>query len=73
MICVSVRSDPDRVAGDGEWFVAGRRGRRVFDLPAQVFHPVLQVLLVGAHHLEPLKHRPYGSRKGTDECRFCFN
>lgn len=60
------------MAGDGERLVAGRRGRRVFDLPAQVFHPVLQVLLVGANHLEPLKHRAYGGRKSSDECGFCF-
>lgn len=52
--------DPDRVAGNGERLVAGRRGRRVFDLSAQVLHPVLQVLLVCTHHLDPLEHRPCG-------------
>lgn len=55
--------DPDRVAGNGERLVAGRRGRRVFDLSAQVLHPVLQVLLVRTHHLEPLEHRPCGRRE----------
>lgn len=53
----------DRVAGNGERFVAGRRGRRVLDLSAQVFHPVLQVLLVGADHLQPLKHGACRSRE----------
>lgn len=56
-----------RVAGDRERFVAGRRGRRVFDLSAQELHPVLQVLLVGANHLQTVKHRACKSRDGGDE------
>lgn len=47
---------PDRVAGNSEWFVAGGRSSGVFGLPRQVFHPVLQVLLVRAHHLKTVKH-----------------
>lgn len=56
----------NRVAGNSEWFVAGRCGCRVFDLPAQVFHPVLQVLLVGANHLQTVKHGACGSRDSSD-------
>lgn len=44
------------MAGNSEWFVAGSCGRGVFDLSGQVFHPVLQVLLVGAHDLETVEH-----------------
>lgn len=46
----------DRVAGNSEWFVAGCCGCCVLDLSGQVLDPVQQVLLVGAHHLETLKH-----------------
>lgn len=56
-----------RVAGDRERFVAGRRGCRVFDLSAQEFHPVLQVLLVSANHLQTVKHRACKSRDSGDE------
>ena len=44
------------MAGNSERFVAGSGGCSVFDLSGQVLHPVLQVLLVGAHHLETVKH-----------------
>lgn len=44
------------MAGNSQWFVARRRGSGVFDLSGQVLNPVLQVLLVGAHHLETVEH-----------------
>lgn len=44
------------MAGNGEGLVARRRSRGVFDLPGQVLDPVLQVLLVGADHLQTVKH-----------------
>lgn len=43
--------------------MAGPGGRGVLDLPSQVLHPVLQVLLVGAHHLQTLKHRACRERE----------
>lgn len=58
----TVSLSPDRVAGNSERFVAGRRGCSVFDLPAQVLHPVLQILLVGARHLETVEHSPCRER-----------
>lgn len=61
----------NRVAGNSERFVAGRCGGRVFDLSAQVFHPVLQVLLVGANHLQTLKHCACKSRDSGDESATC--
>lgn len=61
----------NRVAGNSERFVAGRCGCCVLDLPAQVFHPVLQVLFVGANHLQTVKHCAWRSRDSRDQSVTC--
>ena len=48
--------DADRVTGHVEGFVAGPGGRGVLGLAGQVPHPILEVLLVVAHHLDALEH-----------------
>lgn len=55
------------MTGNGEWLVAGRRGCSVLDLSGQVFKPVLQVLLVGAHHGEAVKHGTCRVKEYDDE------
>ncbi|TNN42672.1 hypothetical protein EYF80_047136 [Liparis tanakae] len=60
-------SQPHPASRHGEGLVAGPGGRSVLDLSGQVLHPVLQVLLVGAHHLETLEHFTCGDGDGQFE------
>ena len=59
------------MAGNSEWFVTGCCGCSVFDLSGQVLHPVLKVLLVGAHHLETVKHCACGDTDDVVEGVTC--